>query len=168
MNWRIGEFFDVTNRLLDEQSYHFEWKLLWFCEFLQLYKTVILFSAWDKSRDPAANWNKLKHMYTTKDPLCNISGGWELYLTSHRVRKADKASIHYLQSITYYIYHGILLHFWVLQQFEEADEIALSKSFQNSFPTKIFYCSLASSHCDALCLIKLAFIAWILVHFLLK
>ena len=80
-------------------------------------------------------------MYTTKDPLCNISGGWELYLTSHRVRKADKASIHYLQSITTY-YHGILLHFWVLQQFDEADEtikkIAHSKSFQNSFPTKIF------------------------------
>ena len=60
-------------------------------------------------------------MYATKDPLCNISGGWELYLTSHRVRKADKASIHYLQSITTY-YHGILLHFWVLQQFDEADE----------------------------------------------
>ena len=51
-------------------------------------------------RDPGAHESKLEHMYTTKDPLCNISGGWELYLTSHRVRKADKASIHYLQSIT--------------------------------------------------------------------
>ena len=35
-------------------------------EFAQLYKTVILFSAWDKSRDLRANWNKLEHMYTTK------------------------------------------------------------------------------------------------------
>ena len=68
--------------------------------FAQLVIIMIFSSARDKSRDPTANWNKLEHMYTTKDPLCNISGGWELYLTSHRVRKADKASIHYLQSIT--------------------------------------------------------------------
>ena len=32
------------------------------CEFAQLYITVILFSAWDKSRDPGANWSKLEHM----------------------------------------------------------------------------------------------------------
>lgn len=32
-------------------------------------------------------------LFGEKDPLCNISGGWELYLTSHRVRKADKAMI---------------------------------------------------------------------------
>ena len=31
-----------------------------FCEFAQLYTTVILFSAWDKSCDPAAKWSKLK------------------------------------------------------------------------------------------------------------
>ena len=30
-----------------------------FCEFCQLYTTVILFSAWDKSRDLGANWSKL-------------------------------------------------------------------------------------------------------------
>ena len=28
----------------------------------QLYITVILFSAWDKSHDPGANWSKLEHM----------------------------------------------------------------------------------------------------------
>ena len=27
--------------------------------------TVILFSAWDKSRGPGANWSKLEHIYTT-------------------------------------------------------------------------------------------------------
>ena len=81
-------------------------------------------------------------MYTTKDPLCNISGGWELYLTSHRVRKADKASIHYLQSIIYYIYHGILLHFWVLQQFEGADEIALNPFRTHSRPKFLLFLGL--------------------------
>ena len=73
-------------------------------------------------------------MYTTKDPLCNISGGWELYLTSHRVRKADKASIHYLQSITTE-YLGILLHFGVLSHFDEADETIKQLGFQNPFRT---------------------------------
>ena len=33
-----------------------------FCGFAQLYTTVILFSAWDKSHDPRGNWSKLKHM----------------------------------------------------------------------------------------------------------
>ena len=74
-------------------------------------------------------------MYATKDPLCNISGGWELYLTSHRVRKADKASIHYLQSITTY-YYGILLHFWVLPQFDEVDDTIKKLRFQNHFRTR--------------------------------
>ena len=32
------------------------------CEFAQLYITVILFSAWDESCDPGANWSKLEHM----------------------------------------------------------------------------------------------------------
>ena len=36
-----------------------------FCEFGQLYKTVIIFSAWYKSRDSGANWSKLEHMLTT-------------------------------------------------------------------------------------------------------
>ena len=33
-----------------------------FCEFAQLYTTVILFSAWDKSHDPRGNWSKLEHL----------------------------------------------------------------------------------------------------------
>ena len=32
-------------------------------------------------------------LFGEKDPLCNVSGGWQLYLTSHHVRKADKAMI---------------------------------------------------------------------------
>ena len=35
-----------------------------FCEFAQLYTTVIVFSAWVRSRDPWANWSKLEHMQT--------------------------------------------------------------------------------------------------------
>ena len=33
-----------------------------FCQFAQLYMTVIFFSAWDKSHDPSANWSKLDHL----------------------------------------------------------------------------------------------------------
>ena len=43
------------------------WILLF--EFAQLYITVILFSSWDKSCVPWANWNKLEHMYTTSDEI---------------------------------------------------------------------------------------------------
>ena len=32
-----------------------------FFKFVQLYITVILFSSWDKSHDPGANWSKLDH-----------------------------------------------------------------------------------------------------------
>ena len=32
-----------------------------FFEFTQLYITVVLFWAWDKSRDSRANWSKLEH-----------------------------------------------------------------------------------------------------------
>ena len=46
--------------ILSENSYHFG-------QFAQLYMTIILFSAWDKSRDPGANWSKLEHMWTTFD-----------------------------------------------------------------------------------------------------
>ena len=33
---------------------------LWICSALQI--TVILFSAWEKSRDPTVNWSRLEHM----------------------------------------------------------------------------------------------------------
>ena len=42
-------------------------KWLPFCEFAQLYITIVLFSARDKSRDPGANCRKLEHMQTTLD-----------------------------------------------------------------------------------------------------
>jgi hypothetical protein len=74
-------------------------------------------------------------LFGDKDPLCNISGGWELYLTSHRVRKADKASIHYLQSITTPWYFVAFLCAATVQcdEAEVTIKNALSKSFQNSF-----------------------------------
>ena len=45
------------------QNDNFVWQF-WvsFCEFTQLYIKVILFSAWEKSRDARANWSKLEQM----------------------------------------------------------------------------------------------------------
>ena len=36
-------------------------KLARFCGFTQLYVKVVFFSAWDRSRDPGANWSKVEH-----------------------------------------------------------------------------------------------------------
>ena len=61
-----------------------------FCEFAQLYIKVILFSAWDKSCDPRANWGKLTHVdhlrwvksaqfcWTCKAPLTRNASGCQL------------------------------------------------------------------------------------------
>ena len=66
------------------------WTKLSFCEFVQLYIKVILFSAWDKSRDPGANWGKLTHIdhlrwlksaqfcWSCKAPLTRNTSGCQL------------------------------------------------------------------------------------------
>ena len=65
---KVEQIHKMTLKIvLHEQSCDFEIKWLGIWEFAQLYIKVIIFSAWDKSRDLGANWSKLN---TCRQPKC--------------------------------------------------------------------------------------------------